>query len=543
MPQQILLLSGSVSSGKTTLSELLQSRYEHIYVLKTKDRIKEIARRKLRRELELERRALQDFGTRLDIETKGQWVRDELRKLVAKVDMLDPHAIVIVDAVRIPEQIKAIRRSYGYTVRHIHLHTPDPELERRYKKRRTSGLRELKSFSDVARETTEARVQELETIADAVIDTHLCRKEDVLAKASTYLDLYSRDTGRLVDVVVGGQYGSEGKGHIVSYLAREYSLLVRVGGPNAGHKIFLDEGPYTHHQLPSGTLRGNARLLIGPGAVLNVERLIKEIAECDVSNERLFIDPQAMVISNVDIKNEVGLTKRISSTGQGVGYAAARRITDRGSKTKLARDIAELRPFTQRTAADVLEEVYCRGERTLLEGTQGLGLSLYHGEYPYVTSRDTSAAGALAEAGVSPSRVRKIVMTCRTYPIRVQNPEGGTSGPLAQEVSWTEVSRRSGVKMSSLRKTERTSTTNRKRRVGEFDWQLLRDAVTINGPTDIALTFADYLSFKNEKARRYEQLTPDTIRFVEEVERVAAAPVTLISTRFDFRSIIDRRSW
>jgi adenylosuccinate synthase len=79
--------------------------------------------------------------------------------------------------------------------------------------------------------------------------------------------------------------------------------------------------------------------------------------------------------------------------------------------------------------------------------------------------------------------------------------------------------------------------------VGEFDWVLLRQAAAINAPTDVALTFADYISAENAHAHRYDQLTFDTIRFIEEVERVAAAPVTLISTRFDFRSIIDRRSW
>jgi adenylosuccinate synthase len=179
----------------------------------------------------------------------------------------------------------------------------------------------------------------------------------------------------------------------------------------------------------------------------------------------------------------------------------------------------------------------------LVEGTQGAGLSLYHGQYPYVTSRDTSVGGCLSEAGISPSRVRKIVMVCRTYPIRVQNPEGGTSGDLSQEISWEIVSRRSRIKLAQLEESEKTSTTNRRRRVGEFDWALLRRASAINGPTDVALTFADYLDRRNEDARRYEQLRSETIRFIEEVERVAAAPVSLISTRFDFRSVIDRRYW
>jgi adenylosuccinate synthase len=543
MPQQIILVSGSVSSGKTTLCDQLQTQYPQIYVLKTKEIIRELARKKLGKEIEAERRALQDFGTYLDEKTKGEWVRDALRRLINSIESREYSAIILVDAVRIPEQIKAIRKAYGFLVRHIHLDTPVSALERRYKVRKDTGIKELKSFGDVFSEKTESRVRKLADIADAVIDTELCRKEDVLAKASTYLALNSRNYGRLVDVVVGGQYGSEAKGHIVSYLSREYSLIVRGGGPNAGHKVFLDGGPYTHHQLPSGTLRSNARLLIGPGAVLNVEKLLQEIADCNVNQDRLTIDPQAMVISRRDISMEKGLTARIGSTGQGVGCAASRRILDRGKETQLAGDITELWPFTRRTAAEVLEEAYSRGERILVEGTQGIGLSLYHGVYPFVTSRDTSASGTLAEVGIPPTRTRKIIMVCRTFPIRVESPNDGTSGPLAQEIHWSDVAKRSGIDISTLRRTERTSTTDRRRRVGEFDWQLLLRAATLNGPTDIALTFADYLKKQNEDARRYEQLTTDTIRFIEEIERVAAAPVSLISTRFDFRSIIDRRSW
>jgi adenylosuccinate synthase len=114
---------------------------------------------------------------------------------------------------------------------------------------------------------------------------------------------------------------------------------------------------------------------------------------------------------------------------------------------------------------------------------------------------------------------------------------------MSQPISWAEVSRRSGIPVRELNKKERTSTTNRERRVAEFDWALIRKASSLNGPTDIALTFADYVTIKNREARRFEQLSEETIRLVEEVERVTAAPVSLISTRFHSRSIIDRRSW
>jgi adenylosuccinate synthase len=110
-------------------------------------------------------------------------------------------------------------------------------------------------------------------------------------------------------------------------------------------------------------------------------------------------------------------------------------------------------------------------------------------------------------------------------------------------LDWETISQRSGVPIEELTVTELTSTTKKKRRVAEFDWTLLRKAASLNGPTDIAITFADYITIKNRDARRFEQLSPETLRFIEEVERVAGAPVSLITTKFDFRSIIDRRAW
>lgn len=133
-------------------------------------------------------------------------------------------------------------------------------------------------------------------------------------------------------------------------------------------------------------------------------------------------------------------------------------------------------------------------------------------------------------------------MVCRTYPIRVPNTaEGMTSGPMSPDVTREEISRRSGVPIDDL--AELTSITKGKRRIGEFDWHLLRKSTTLNSPTDIALTFVDYLDVQNRDARRFDQLTLETIRFIEEVERFAKAPVSLLSTRFHLRSIIDRRSW
>jgi adenylosuccinate synthase len=534
---RIVLLSGSVSSGKTTLSGELGRQFG-LELLKTKDVLKNLARKKLGKELEAERKAMQLFGEKLDRETSGKWVCDALVKLLRK-----SNKDIVVDAVRIRPQINAIRRAYGFSVVHIHLKAPETVLAARYRKRRGAGFREMKSYAAVERDPTEARVSELEAAADIVIDTAQCTPADVLVRAAAHLGLYSRNYAGAVDVLVGGQSGSEGKGHVASYLSREYSVLVRVGGPNAGHKVFVSPEPYTHHQLPSGTLRNpDAMLLISPGCVLNAKKLLREVADCKVSSERLAIDPQAMIITDDDIKNESALVMNIGSTGQGVGWATSRRITGRGSGVDLAKDVPDLRPFIQESWP-ILEAAYREGQKVLVEGTQGAGLSLFHGEYPYVTSRDTSVAGCLSEAGIPPSRVRRVVMVCRTQPIRVESPKGSTSGPMGQEIDWGVVSTRSRIPVEQLKEAEKTSTTHRQRRVAEFNWDLLRRASALNGPTDIALTFVDYLHPQNEKARRFELLHPNTINFIEEVQRVAAAPVSLISTRFGFRSIIDRRAW
>src|SRR5258708_12676879 len=111
------------------------------------------------------------------------------------------------------------------------------------------------------------------------------------------------------------------------------------------------------------------------------------------------------------------------------------------------------------------------------------------------------------------------------------------------EIDWETISSRSRIPLDQLKTTEKTTTTARKRRVAEFDWALLRRAAALNGPTDLALTFVDYLNRKNEKPRRYDQLDTEANEFIVEVERVWAAPASLISMRSDFRSIIDRRAW
>lgn len=533
MARLIVVLSGHVSSGKTTLATALAEHFT-ISVLRTRD----LLLKHVGDQGALTRADLQALGDKLDANTGGRWVADELARHMAG----DADTVFVVDSVKIRQQIDSIRELFGLPVVHIHLTASREVLKRRYTERPAERIKELDSYEAALQNATENTADALAAEADMVIDTEQAAPQDVLTRSASYLGLYGSTDEALVDVLVGGQYGSEGKGHIASFLAREYQLLVRGGGPNAGHRVYLESGEtYTHHHLPSGTLRSNANLLLVPGAVVSVEKLLREIADCSISPSRLTIDPQVMLISGEDIDSEAEIVSSIGSTGQGVGAATARRIR-RTEGVELARDCEQLQPFL-RPASEILREAFAKKHRVFVEGTQGFGLSLYHGPYPYVTSRDTSTAGCLAEAGIPPRRVRKVVMVCRTYPIRVESPSGRTSGPMSQEIDFHTIEKRAGLSQGSLEPIEVTSTTGRRRRVSEFDWDLLRQASWINGPTDVALTFVDYLQGSNQNARRFDQLDANTIRFIEEVERVARAPVSLISTRFHTRSIIDRRAW
>ena len=528
----VVALSGAIAVGKSTVASKLVERWGGT-VVKTRDALVDLASK---RGVDLtERRAMQEFGDVLDAETAGRWVSD-----AAHAHDADGSRLLIVDAVRIREQIEELRVSFGRRLVHVHLVAADRSvLADRYRERRRDSVTELASYEMLAENSTEANIDELGKIADVVLDTHRNTIEDIVIRCAAQLGLLPALTTPLVDVLVGGQFGSEGKGNIAYHLAPEYGLLVRVGGPNAGHKVRHDGVVLTHRTLPSGA-RANpyAPLVVGPGAVVNPRILFDEIAETGVDPTRVRVDPQVMVITDDDIAREVELVGAIASTGQGVGAAAARRILGRDGSTKLARDHPDLQPFLTDTGS-LLNDAFAAGRFVLVEGTQGTGLSVFHGQYPYVTSRDTTIAGTLSEAGIGPRRVRRAIVTIRTYPIRV----AGNSGDIGhgRELQWSEIEQRSGHDPGAIR--DISSVTKKVRRVAEFDWELLRRSAELNSATDIALTFADYLDRSNENAYRYEQLTGATLEFVEEVERVSGAAVSLIATSFLERGIIDRRTW
>lgn len=537
MKPRAVVLSGNVCAGKSTLAKLLRDRADAALV-KSKDLIFERLPGTSRA-----RRPSQLAGQRLDRETGGRWLAEEVNKRFVTVPK--PTELIVVDSVRIAEQVHFLRQS-GWAVVHVHLAASPETLRKRYKTRPKTG--ELGTYDDLSKNWTERHVNSLAKLADVVIDTDRCNADDVFARVVARLEVRPVIAPAMVDVLVGGQYGSEGKGNIAHYLAPEYDVLVRVGGPNAGHKVYRSGAdPYTFRQLPSGFL-GNrdATLVIGAGAVIGLDTLLKEVMELSVDYDKLIIDPQAMIIELSDRKWEEKILKgAIGSTAQGIGRATARKILNRTPNTdvRLARDIPQLKHYVRDTI-EFFAQCLSRGKKILLEGTQGTTLSLHHGFYPHVTSRVTTAPACMAESGLAARHVRRVVMVCRTYPIRVgDSVDGKTSGFMSQQISFNDIAVRSGIPISELESTEVGSVSHRPRRVAEFDWAQFRRSMLLNGPTDICLTFADYFGIDNRKAYRYEQLNEDTLRFIEEMEKVGGVPVSMISTAFNDRNIIDRRMW
>ena len=201
MPGNIILLSGPISSGKSTLGLKLKDRCK-ARLFKTNELIQV-----LRPKVSDERKALQKAGENLDRQTKGAWVKEAL----ARKDSSDEETI-IVDSVRIKSQIDQIRSAFGARVIHIHLTASDEELGQRYAMRK-SKIAELPCYEDVRNSRTERNVSRLDQYADIVVHTDMCTDEDVFIRAAARLNLYPRNTLQLVDVLIGGQFGSEGKGN------------------------------------------------------------------------------------------------------------------------------------------------------------------------------------------------------------------------------------------------------------------------------------------------------------------------------------------
>jgi len=246
--------------------------------------------------------------------------------------------------------------------------------------------------------------------------------------------------------------------------------------------------------------------------------LEREIDLIGLSPDRVAIDPNAMIITESDkeAERQAGLRKSVGSTLSGTGAAVERRVR-RERPRYTAQDEERLQEYV-RPVKPLLRERLDHGKRIILEGTQGYGLSNLHApDYPYATSRDTSTAGFVAEAGLSPLDVDDVVLVLRAFPIRV----AGNSGPLPKEIDWKTLTEESGHPEPV---EEFTTVTSRPRRVARFDPGIVRDAILANSPSTIVLNHLDYIDYA---ARDKQQMTERVFQFIKKVEGVIGQQVDL----------------
>ena len=334
-------------------------------------------------------------------------------------------------------------------------------------------------------------------------------------------------------VVVGAQWGDEGKGKIVDVLTPTVDIVARYqGGANAGHTVNVGGDEFILHQIPSGILHPGKRCLLGNGVVLDVEQFFQELdglhARGIDTEGRVGVSGRAHLLlqyhKRLDVASEERRgAARIGTTGRGIGPAYEDKIARRGIRVadlraddvgerlraaaerandvlraagaetldpaRVADDVLALRdrllPLITDTGHEIARALDA-GRRVLLEGAQGALLDVDHGTYPFVTSSTTTAAGAATGVGIGPTRIDAVLGVVKAYTTRVG------SGPLP-----TELDSEAGDRLRELG-GEYGATTGRPRRCGWFDAVVLRYAARVNGLTGLALTKLDVLDSFDE---------------------------------------------
>ncbi|MGA9364699.1 MAG: adenylosuccinate synthase [Bacteroidota bacterium] len=336
-----------------------------------------------------------------------------------------------------------------------------------------------------------------------------------------------------VDIVVGAQWGDEGKGKIVDLLSENVDIVARYqGGPNAGHTVVLGDKEYVFHMLPAGILHENVTCVIGNGAVIDPVALMEEIRQITdlgisirgrllISHNAHLIMPYHKLLDKIWEKGE----NKIGTTGRGIGPAYIDKFMRTGIKivdlldrdtlcSKLKRNIDEKNVLLQKVYAseelDVdkitreyeefdkkiddyvtdtalfLNNALKDGKRILAEGAQGALLDIDHGTYPFVTSSNPTSGGACTGLGIPPTAIRSVIGVVKAYTTRVGQ------GPFP-----TELTNEFGARLRELG-DEYGATTGRPRRCGWFDAVSTRYAAMINGIDRIAITKLDVLSHFDE---------------------------------------------
>ncbi len=368
-------------------------------------------------------------------------------------------------------------------------------------------------------------------------------------------------------VVVGTQWGDEGKGKIVDLLTRYADYIVRFqGGNNAGHTLVVEGKQFIFHLIPSGILYENKRCMIGNGVVIDPEVLLAEMKDLEESG--LPVTPQRLMISEnahlimpyhkaLDLNQEAALksNKKIGTTGRGIGPCYGDKINRKGIKIgdlldedlfrdKLKDNVEEknflltkqlqsepvsfaeiysqfqlfaekLEPYLGNVSVE-LDKARKSGRHILFEGAQGTQLDIDHGTYPFVTSSNTVAGNACTGSGFGPVHIDAVIGILKAYTTRVG------SGPFPSELfddTGEQLQRKGG---------EFGATTGRKRRCGWLDSVVANEAIRLNGITGLAVTKLDVLSGQPnlkiatsyEAAGKEFKAMPSNIRVTQEVKPV-----------------------
>jgi adenylosuccinate synthase len=358
---------------------------------------------------------------------------------------------------------------------------------------------------------------------------------------------------KMVTIVVGGHFGDEGKGKVISYLAvkDKPDIIARAGvGPNAGHTVFKDGREYGLRMIPCGFINENSRLLIGAGVLIDPERFLSEV-ETTGTGGRIALDKRCAVIEKKHKEADVGdefLKKKVGTTGSGCGPANV----ERAHRTvKLAKDIPELREYLTDVPLEVNSAID-KGENILLESSQGFWLSLFYGTYPYVTSKDTSAGMAAVDIGIGPTKVDEVMVIYKAYTTRVgEGPlntlitkENIGEYPLWQEILSEAKEKGLGGSVNDILAHylgEKGTVTQRQRRIGGFDFELARYSAMVNGATQISITCLDKIFPECHRIRDYDDLSERAIDYLKVIEKEIGVKATLISTGPEPEDVVDLR--
>jgi adenylosuccinate synthase len=359
-------------------------------------------------------------------------------------------------------------------------------------------------------------------------------------------------------VVLGGQWGDEGKGKIVDFLAEKADVVIRyAGGNNAGHTVVVGEKKYKFHLIPSGIIHGKLNI-IANGTVVDPEVLVHEIETLE--NMGFKVDENTLIVSSSahtilpkhreeDNPAKSTHAKKIGTTGRGIGPCYRDKIARTGMRISEyvesdSRYVEKIKPLVRDTCY-IINDAIDSGKRILFEGAQGTLLDIDHGTYPFVTSSNPTVGGALTGTGVGPKKIDSVIGVFKAYTTRV----GG--GPFPTELGTEEQTNAEGVweniepeyeehlrealekanegdeyyqgKYMRLKGKEYGTTTGRPRRTGWFDGVAAKYSVMINGMTSIVITKLDVLQgLKRIKiCTAYEFDGKKTDRFILDSKKLA----------------------